>query len=344
VSERVRDRYELLEVVGSGGQGRVVKARDHRHDRLVALKIRAIRSEADRTALLSEARILFGLPPSPRLPTVREDFFEGDEYVIVMDWVEGTNLARILHAEGRPGLPPTLVLEWLADAAAALTHLHQQDPPVVHGDVKPANLILTTGGRVSVVDFGASSTPATPGRRGGTPGFAAPERASRGDMTRASDVYSLAATAFALLTGEAPTGIRPSWAGVEPALAEQIESAIREGLATDPSHRVATPGELVERLRAGWATSLPTGVLTFCFTDVVGSTSLWEADATAMAHAIVLHDKTIATAVERRGGRLIDAMAEGDSTVSVFDSPGSAIAAAVDLTRDLDRVVWPAGL
>jgi WD40 repeat protein/class 3 adenylate cyclase len=344
MSALTRGRYEQLEVVGWGGEGRVVKALDHLHDRTVALKVRAVRSEADREALLSEAGILFRLPASPHLPIVREDFFDGDDYVIVMDWVDGADLSRMLHTDGRPGLAPTLVLQWLADAAAALTHLHNQDPPVIHGDIKPANLILTKGGRVSLVDFGASSTVTGPGRRGGTPGYAAPERATQGESTRASDIYSLAATAFALLTGAPPTGVRPAWDGIEPTLAAQLEAAIREGLATDPARRPATPGELVERLRAGWAGTLPTGVLTFCFTDIVGSTGLWESDPTAMSKALVLHDTTIATAVERHGGRLIDAMGEGDSTVSVFDSPTRAVDAAIDLTRALAAVSWPPGL
>jgi WD40 repeat protein/class 3 adenylate cyclase len=340
----IRGRYEQLEVVGSGGQGRVVRALDHLHDRTVALKIRELRDETDRSALLSEAGTLFRLPPSAHLPIVREDFFDGDDYVIVMDWVEGANLARILHTEGRPGLPPTLVLEWLADAAAALTLLHAQDPPVIHGDIKPSNLILTTGGRVSLVDFGASSTFAAPGRLGGTPYYAAPERAARGEASRASDIYSLASTAFALLTGGPPTGERSSWDGIEPDLAAQLEEAIRAGLATDPARRPATPGELVERLRAGWASSLPTGVLTFCLTDIVGSTNLWNDHPVGMSHALVLHDNTIATAVERRAGRLIGAMGEGDSTVSVFGSPIDAVTAAVDLVRDLAAVDWPVGV
>ena len=145
-------------------------------------------SEADRDALLTEARILLGLPPHPHLPLVREDFFDGDDYVIAMDWVEGTDLGRILHTDGRPGLPPSLVLRWLADAAAALTHLHTQDPPVVHGDMKPANLILTKGGRVSLVDFGAVVDRRTrPGRRGGTPGLrGARARRREGESTRAA--------------------------------------------------------------------------------------------------------------------------------------------------------------
>ncbi|MGH9274380.1 MAG: protein kinase domain-containing protein, partial [Acidimicrobiales bacterium] len=344
MSDRLRGRYEQLEVIGVGGQGRVVRALDHIHDRLVALKIRTLSSDSERDALLSEAGILFRLPPSPHLPIVREDFFEGDDYIIVMDWVEGTDLGRILHIDGRPGLPPTLVVQWLADAAAALTHLHTHDPPVIHGDIKPANLILTKGGRVSLVDFGASSTALTLGRRGGTPGYAAPERAAEGASTRAADIYSLAATAFALLTGEPPTGVRPPWDGIDPTLAAQLESAIREGLATDPARRPATPGGLVERLRAGWASTLPTGVLTFCFTDIVGSTALWDEQPDAMSRALVLHDKAIASAVERKGGRLISAMGEGDSTVSVFDSPINAVAAVIDLTRDLAAVPWPSGL
>ena len=85
------------------------------------------------------------MSPHPNLPLVREDFFDGDRYVIAMDWVDGIDLARVLQTRGRPGLAPTLVMNWMADAAAALTHLHTQTPPVVHGDVKPANLILGRG-------------------------------------------------------------------------------------------------------------------------------------------------------------------------------------------------------
>ena len=138
--------------------------------------------------------------------------------------------------------------------------------------------------------------------------------------SRASDVYALAATAFALLSGAAPAGVLPPWDGIEPAQAEQLEAAIRLGLATDPARRPATPGELVERLRGGWGAALPTGVMTFCLSDIEGSTALWDGDPAAMAEALVRHDEIIADAVEARGGRFIESMGEGDSTVSVFDS------------------------
>jgi serine/threonine protein kinase len=290
----INERYEIVKLLGVGGEGRVVKALDRRHDRLVTLKIRPIREDQAREELLSEARILLAVPPHPGLPLVREDFFDGSDYVLAMDWVDGTDLATLLRERGRPGLAPSSVLAYLSQTAEALTHLHSQVPPVIHGDVKPANLILTTGGRVKLVDFGISSAPNALRRRLGTPGYRAPELAADGAPSRASDIYALAATAFALLTGSAPAGVLPAWEGIDPAQAEQFEVAIRLGMATNPARRPTTPGELVERLRAGWAEALPTGVITFCLSDIEGSPALWDAHPAAMAEALVRHDELIA--------------------------------------------------
>src|SRR5215212_9906832 len=269
-----RERYEVLASAGSGGEAQIVKALDRQHGRFVALKIRPVRDQAAREDLLGEARVLLALPPHPALPLVREDFFDRDDYVVAMDWVEGTDLATLLAANGRPGIASPSVLAYLAQAAEALTHLHSQSPPVIHGDVKPGNLILTKGGRIKLIDFGLSSAPNVPRVRAGTPGYRAPELAGGAVPSRASDVYALAATAFALLTGSAPAGVLPAWEGFQPTLAEQLEAGIRLGMATDPECRPQTPGELVERLRAGWADALPTGVLTFCCSDIQGSTAL----------------------------------------------------------------------
>ena len=98
----LRDRYELLETLGVGGEARVVKALDHQHDRLVALKIRTARDDARRARSCSARRA--SCSPSRRtrhLPLVREDFFDGDSYVVAMDWVDGTDLATLL-ARSRP--------------------------------------------------------------------------------------------------------------------------------------------------------------------------------------------------------------------------------------------------
>src|SRR3954447_5565022 len=340
----VKGRYEVLSTLGSGGEAQIVKALDHQHDRFVALKIRPVRDHTAREELLGEARVLLALPPHAALPIVREDFFDGDTYVVAMDWVDGTSLATVLADRGHPGLAPSSVLAYLAQAAEALTHLHSQSPPVIHGDVKPGNLILARGGRIKLVDFGLSSAPNGSLPRAGTPGYRAPELAAGGSLSRASDVYALASTAFALLTGAAPTGVLPVWQHISRAQAEQLEAAIRLGLATDPARRPKTPGELVERLQVGWTSGLPTGVVTFCVSDVEGSTALWDARPDAMPDALVRHNELIADAVEACGGSVIDSMGEGDSTVSVFDSAPVAVQAAFDANRALQAEDWPPGL
>jgi serine/threonine protein kinase len=179
----VADRYEVLDTM-VGGQGRLVQARDIRHGRLVALKMRPA-GDVDRDAFLAEARTLLALTPHRHLPVAREDFFWGDDYVLAMDWVEGEDLA------GTGPLPPARVLVIASQVADALDHLHNSVPPVVHGDVKPANVRVTPSGEAVLVDLGLVG--AGPGS--GTAGYCAPEVAAGGQATPAADVYGLAATA-----------------------------------------------------------------------------------------------------------------------------------------------------
>jgi WD40 repeat protein/tRNA A-37 threonylcarbamoyl transferase component Bud32 len=266
-TELLRERYETLEVVGRGGESEVLRALDHLHDRYVALKVRPASDEASRTELLTEARLLLSLAPHPGLPLVREDFFEGERYVIAMDWIEGTDLEALLEREGRPGLDPKLAIDYLEQAAESLEHLRTHVPPVVHGDVKPANLILAATGRVVLVDFGLSSMPTDDLRRAGTAGYVAPELAAGARPTAASDVYSFAATALALLTGRAPGDGEPGWGAIESARVPGLERILRPSLATDPARRDPSASALVARLRRWWGAELPSGTVTLVLVD-----------------------------------------------------------------------------
>jgi YVTN family beta-propeller protein len=249
MTEKLRDRYELLDVLGKGGEGKVLKAIDHLHGRMVAIKVRSAASAELRDTLLQEARTLLDLEPHRGLSVVRDDFFVDDGYYMVMDWIEGENLQRVLEKSGDPGLPYETVLEYLSEIAGALDHLHAQDPPVMHLDVKPANLILMDRRRVVLVDFGiASSSTARSGA--GTSGYVAPELAGGDAPTPAADVYGLAATAHALLTGSPPRGKSPVWKGVPADQLHTVKQTLERALAIDPARRPRSASALVEELRA----------------------------------------------------------------------------------------------
>ena len=260
MAELIRGRYEPLEVVGAGGQSTVLRALDHRRGRLVGLKVRPRGSPDDEGSLLSEAGILLGLEPHPLLCRVLEDFFAGDTYFLVMDWVEGSTLAHLLAEAGGGGLPLPDVVHYLRQVAEALDHLHRHRPPVVHGDVKPANVIVTPDAKAVLVDFGIShrhpaGEASPPFALAGTAGYAAPEVAAGQAPTPAADVFSLAATAFALLTGGPPRpGARPAWTGIDAERARLVEYALRRGLAVDPARRPATASALIDALRGQLST------------------------------------------------------------------------------------------
>lgn len=261
---RLRGRYEILEVIGSGGEGQVLRALDHLHSRQVAIKVRRIDPHdlSRRRDVLNEASVLLRMTPDPHASVVREDFIVGDRYYLVMDWIEGMPLDRLLTEQGDPGLPLEAVIEWMGQVADVLDHLHSQTPVTVHGDVKPGNVILTAGteGRAILVDFGISQRHELPpgaGDAGGTrqvvgsPGFMAPEMLVGAPPSPASDVFGLAATTLALLSGHPPRlAEAPSWGRLDPDVATALQAVFRAGLSVDPSRRPASASALIYSLRA----------------------------------------------------------------------------------------------
>jgi tRNA A-37 threonylcarbamoyl transferase component Bud32 len=273
-----RDRYRRLDTLGRGGQGVVEKALDTQTDRVVALKVQALGPETDRDAVLDETRVLLALPPHPNVALARSDFFDADSHVLVMDFVDGPSLAARLADAPEHRLAPADALRWLNDVAGALDHLHAQHPPVVHGDIKPANVVID-GARAVLVDFGLARTRTGPPAQA-TRAYAAPD-ALAGNASPATDLYSFAATAYALLTGTPPAP------GATNDLPDAARAVLARGLAIDPAERPRSARALVGELAAALGVTLPAAA------DTGGAPaaprrSRWIAVAAAAVVAIVL--------------------------------------------------------
>lgn len=203
-ANRIADRYDLGPVIGRGGVADVHRAVDTLLEREVAVKLlrQEATSEADRARFTAEARTLAQLS-DPGLVTVLDAGTSADHPYLVMELVEGTNLAAVL--EGGP-LGRQEAARILRVVAEALSYAHGQG--VVHRDVKPGNVLVGHDGRVKLADFGiarivgdAIRHTAT-GTTIGTVSYLAPEQVEGGELTQAVDIYALGLVLLEAVTGE----------------------------------------------------------------------------------------------------------------------------------------------
>ncbi len=252
MGQLIRGRYELLDVVGRGGEGEVLRATDHSRDRQVALKVRyGVRSQVERDDAMRAASLLRSVRPQRGIAAVLDDFFDADTYYLVMEWVEGRSLASLLETQP-DGLDVEIAMRYLVQAADALDHLHSHEPPVLHLDVKPSNFVVTADGQLILIDFGtARRLDACRRPRRATLGYTAPELTSGATPTRAADIFSLAATAHTLLTGRPPRPGSPNeWPEMPPSRAGAMREALAVGLAIEPDCRPPSAHALVAMLDA----------------------------------------------------------------------------------------------
>ena len=204
--------YELLEEIGRGGMGVVYKARQLQPSRTVAIKmIRAgiFASSADIQRFLTEAEATANLEHEGIVPIYEVGEHDG-EHFFSMKFIEGESLTKCLRTAN---LPRQEALELLKSVCDAIAHAHQQG--IVHRDLKPSNILLDGKRRPWVTDFGLAkyldrdSTLTTAGDVMGTPGYMSPEQAAgqADKVTATSDVYSLGAMLYEILTGQPPIQI-----------------------------------------------------------------------------------------------------------------------------------------
>jgi serine/threonine-protein kinase len=238
--------FTLERLVGAGGMGKVYCAIDRRTGNPVAIKTLAKSRQRNRNVVqrfLQEAQILAKLAHPNIVAFHGIGRFPGGGYFMVMDYIEGTDLqARISRAP----LPINEALRIFRQVADAVRHAHVSG--IVHGDIKPANVLLNKSSETIVTDFGLAqlidASPQNSSRLiGGTTGYIAPE-VSTGHMppTVASDIYGLGALLAALLIGRPP--------GIENPLSPTHSLAILCGkcMATNPADRYESIDDLFAQL------------------------------------------------------------------------------------------------
>ena len=264
------NRYRIEALLGSGGMGAVYRAYDTELQQDVAIKENIVVIpgipqdviEARRRQFEREAAMLASLH-HPNIPGVRDHFTmpDGNQY-LVMDYVDGEDMAQIIAQKG--SLPEEEAIAWVGQVCDALEYLHSQDPPVIHRDVKPQNIKVTSQGQVFLVDFGIAKlggvdSKTTRGALSVTPGFSPPEQYAMIGTDSRSDIYSLGATLYALLTGQVPPDSVSLQGGelelVPPrqmnvAVSLGVQEAVLKAMATRRSDRPQTVNEFWQMLTA----------------------------------------------------------------------------------------------
>lgn len=322
--------YELLGPVGQGGEATVLKARSRADGAPVALKIRPHGAPSR-----DEAALLAALGPHPSLPVVLRRIEATEGTVTVFDWIEGPDLDDVLRREGAPGLDPGLVATWLDQVADALAHLHAHDPPVTHGDVKPANLVLGTDGRVHLVDFGAAAAGGGLGSRG----FQAPEVSSGAPLGPTADVYGLATTALVLLTGRSATALLGEQAAGGD-IDRGVVAHLAPALTVSPERRVdlATLQELLRTWAASAGDGLPGPDLAVSV-ELIEPEVLWRRHPDAMPAVLDRLEADLALVANTTGATLLRAPLRLVCRDTATQEATSACASAT-----FTAAAWPGGV
>jgi eukaryotic-like serine/threonine-protein kinase len=204
-------RYRISKELGTGGMGKVLLAFDEKMEFDVVIKemLPYMLPPKERKYIedhfKEEAKMLYRLKHLG-LPRVMDFFDNGPIIYIVMEYIEGEDLDSLVKKRPNHRIEIQEFFNWTSEALKILKYLHNQDPPIIHRDIKPGNIMITRNNELVLVDFGVARTIAAHNNtqtKVGTPGFASPEHFF-GKFILASDIYSLGATFHYLLTGDDP--------------------------------------------------------------------------------------------------------------------------------------------
>ncbi|MCE1248563.1 MAG: protein kinase [Firmicutes bacterium] len=248
-------RYLVEKKLAAGGMSRVLLARDQKMDCYVVVKelLPVYEDEKDADYLENrfkeEAKLLYRLDHKG-LPKVTDYFAEEDRLYFIMRYIDGETLANWIQRQ--PGNQITIdeCIQWMGEILDILIYLHNQDPPVIHRDIKPHNIMIDKQGSIFLVDFGIAreiKEHSGTSTSVGTFGYASPENFT-GKFVFSSDLYSLGATFHMLLSGrdprERPPFTFPPLSTYRNDVPQKLEAIIAKMLQNDASKRFQTSEEL----------------------------------------------------------------------------------------------------
>ncbi|MGB8643988.1 MAG: serine/threonine-protein kinase [Anaerolineae bacterium] len=275
----LQDRYQIIELLGAGGMGQVYRAMHLGLNQVVAIKENFGTMPEDKEQFRLEAQILANLRHN-NLPRVIDHFFEsnGRQY-LVMEFIEGLDLGNLVGQKGSQS--EGQVLDWMNQVFSAVQYLHNHKPyAIIHRDIKPANIKLQPDGQLFLVDFGIAkvlepSKTTIASARSVSEGFSPPEQYTSGTDTR-SDIYSLGATIYFLLTGLIPAKAMDRLLSheslrhpreVNRGLSPNTEYAILRMLELDPNKRFQRIEEVMQALAPQNPASVTIRLLSEVFTS-----------------------------------------------------------------------------
>ena len=256
-------RYEILEVIGVGANSRVARAFDPLIARIVAIKLfpsELARGEA-RNRFVQEARVV-GQISHPAVIALHDMGIDEPSQTpyLVMEFIQGQPLEKLLE---KGSLPCSKACAWAAEVATALAVAHRKG--VIHGDVKPANILITEDERIKLTDFGMARLASRDSKDTpllGSPAYWCPEQIVGKSQDARSDIFSLGVVMYEMVTGHRPfdadslqgicakilssTPLPPSHAN--PSVPAAFNELIASCLEKDPARRCASAEALAERL------------------------------------------------------------------------------------------------
>lgn len=255
----IAGRYRILKEIGKGGTSVVYLVSDNHLNKNFAIKEICKSDFVDSSniagSLIEEANIMNKLN-HPLLPRIIDVIDRGEYVYVVMDYIAGQPLDKVM--EHYQTIPEKYVIHWFRELCEVLTYLHMSDPPIIFGDLKPSNIILTADGSIRLIDFGAAmeyqrkSDERNQARNWGTMGYAAPEQVmNTGKVDARSDIYSLGVTMHYLLTGADPRNIGNRLLPIRhynPSLSPKLEAIIIKCTQIAPENRYRNCRELFSDL------------------------------------------------------------------------------------------------